>query len=127
VTIARTDKAILYVRDGAILPCLPGTCFKPDHSFAEIELHVFHREAAATFHLFEDDGATHAYQRGAYRESLLRVESGPTLSREVLHDGYADAGRITREVFYGSAPADAIDGESEWPFARYAVKIRVPQ
>ncbi|HEY8175380.1 MAG TPA: DUF5110 domain-containing protein, partial [Gemmatimonadaceae bacterium] len=83
------DRIPLFVRNGGIVPMLaeahrqiPGAHDKPD-------LEVRHYgDAAGTFELYDDDGLTFDFERGAFSWTTLRVSRSPdgTLRGEVVPD-----------------------------------------
>jgi alpha-glucosidase len=122
--VPRESRPVLFVRDGAILPCLPGTDFFPQPVQGEVELHVFAQAGAAAGTLVEDDGATQAWKRGELTERRFRWDSADVqgdVRIELLRSGYGGAARVAAVHFYGKAPAKATRGMAAWPFGEYIV------
>ena len=77
----------------------------------QIELHVFVPEADGAYRstLYEDDGLSFAFKRGAsYRTDFTLTRAGAhlTLEATVTGDGYPEFARESfRVVFHGPAPA----------------------
>lgn len=85
---APLDRLPLLARGGSVVPLGPVQQFIADtHRFADLELHCWPPYPAA-FVLYDDDGATRAYQRGAFTTTAVKVDEA--------------AGRITAEL---AAPA----------------------
>jgi alpha-D-xyloside xylohydrolase len=64
---APIDSLPLYVKAGSILPLGPIVQYAEEKPGAPLELRVY-RGADGTFTLYEDDGNTYAYEKGAYTE-----------------------------------------------------------
>lgn len=71
---APLDRLPILVRGGSIVPMGPELDSIPDgHRFDRLWLHCYPPYPAATT-LFDDDGCSRAYERGAYSATPLRVE-----------------------------------------------------
>jgi alpha-D-xyloside xylohydrolase len=74
-----TDKLPLFVMEGSIIPvAIPLEFIKNDAVF-EITCKVFGR-TPAPFVLFEDDGITYDFQKGAFKKIVLSVSNGKGLT-----------------------------------------------
>jgi alpha-D-xyloside xylohydrolase len=70
------DAVPLYVRDGGIIPMMP-TRLRAPRAGEVVPLEVRHYgQAEGRFMLFDDDGETYAYERGAYRWRALTATRG---------------------------------------------------
>ncbi len=68
------ERMPVFVRDGGIVPLMPA-CEHVPGAETPIELEVRHYgQEAGTFQLFDDDGESYAYEQGAYRWRVLKVE-----------------------------------------------------
>ena len=74
------DKLPVFVRAGAILPMYPEVLYDGEKPKDVLTLDLYpHGES--TFTLYEDDGNTRQYQKGAFSQQQLRMKaSGPTAS-----------------------------------------------
>jgi alpha-glucosidase len=86
-----------------------------------LELHVWLPTKASTpcrGTLYQDDGATLAYQRGQYLRLDYRCElsqEGVTVRARVVHGNYAPWWRQTRIVVHGREAAPVVvDGFGTW-------------
>jgi len=61
----------LYVRAGSIIPMGPELQYANEQRFSSIEVRIY-PGADGEFTLYEDDGATYAYEKGAYAAITLR-------------------------------------------------------
>lgn len=87
---APLDRIPLYVRAGAILPMGPEIEYAGQKKNAPIELRVY-RGADGSFDLYEDQGDTYAYEKGAYAITPIRWEDGrKTLTIGKRRGTYAD-------------------------------------
>ncbi len=123
IPVARTDRMMLFVRDGSILPCLPGTDFFPQPDFSTIEFHVFARSAGAAGLYYEDDRETRRYLRGEY--NIVNVEAvlagrGLVLTAERGIFGYEAGIARSRFYCYGRTPAGARPARVKWPFGAFS-------
>ena len=108
---APLDRLPLLVRGGALLPLGPvRQHIADDHRFDELELHAW-PPYPATFTLYDDDGLTRAYQRGAFTATELSVEAagqnlrlavGPARGRFA---GQPETRRLTAVLHRAEAPA----------------------
>ncbi len=121
-TIVRTaplDTVPLHVRAGAVLPLGPVQQYTAELPHPPLEFHLYPPSAAAettVSWLYNDDGETLAYRRGAY--SLTRLELRRDGDRLVLtrkHEGDPDlAGPAPTVVLHGAyAAAVALDGADQ--------------
>lgn len=81
----------LFVRGGAIIPHEPLKQHAPDQTEALLLFHLYGGAPASSSVLYEDDGLTYSYEKGAY--NLLRVEAectgrGFKLGYEYERKGY---------------------------------------
>lgn len=77
---APLDRLPLFVREGAIVPTGPVAQFTDEAPLEEVTVLVY-PGATSRFDLYEDDGRTNAYLRGAYALTAItcRRESGRTI------------------------------------------------
>ena len=67
------DKIPLFVKDGALIPMLKQDVMNTEEAIGR-DLEVRHYGiAGGTFQLYEDDGKSFDYQKGAYRVRILSV------------------------------------------------------
>ena len=88
-----TGRIPLLVREGAVIPLLKDAVTSTARAYGQ-PLEVRHYGSTpGSFDLFEDDGKTFDYERGAYRIRRLTVATGPdgrpVLSETVVKDGAA--------------------------------------
>ena len=113
---APLDRIPLYVRAGAILPLGPEVEYAEQQTSAPIELRVY-RGADGSFSLYEDQGDTYAYEKGAHAIIPIRWDDksgtltiaarqgaypgmpGERAFRVVVVDGTKD-GAAAKEVRY---------------------------
>jgi alpha-glucosidase (family GH31 glycosyl hydrolase) len=74
---APLDTLPLFVRGGSLIPMGPDVLFADQRPLDEVTLHVYPGRDAA-FELYEDDGDTYAYERGAYAKTSIRYREGET-------------------------------------------------
>ncbi|MCD6518683.1 MAG: glycoside hydrolase family 31 protein, partial [Anaerolineae bacterium] len=72
---APLDTLPLLVRGGSIIPMGPAVLSTDQLSWDELTLHIYPGEDA-TFTLYEDDGDTYAYERGAFARTRLVYKNG---------------------------------------------------
>lgn len=125
ISIRRGDDMVLFVRDGAVLPCVDTNSLFPQPDFRKVSFHVFCKQHGATAEYYEDDGATRDYQKGEFNRFAIRATkrgSELRMSVEKTHGGFAQGLRAARCFFYGLAPDGAASATAKWPFRSYAVK-----
>lgn len=91
---APLDRIPVFVRAGAILPMGPVVQHTGEKVAVPLELHIFPGKSSS-FILYDDDGETYAYERGAYSERVLHWNDA---SGELLAEGGTFEGGI-----YGSS------------------------
>ena len=74
---APLDTLPLFVRGGSLIPMGPDVLFADQRPLDEVTLHVYPGRDAA-FELYEDDGDTYAYERGAYARTPILYREGET-------------------------------------------------
>ncbi|MDW8098899.1 MAG: glycoside hydrolase family 31 protein [Anaerolineae bacterium] len=72
---APLDTIPLFVRGGSLVPMGPEVLFADQRPLDEITLHIYPGGDAA-FELYEDDGDTFAFERGAYAKTQLLYSDG---------------------------------------------------
>ncbi|KAB8315136.1 glycoside hydrolase family 31 protein [Tolypothrix campylonemoides VB511288] len=70
---APLEKMPFYVRAGAIIPMQPVMQYVDEHPLEQLRLRVF--PGSGEFTLYEDDGHTFEYQKGAFATTNYRVSS----------------------------------------------------
>jgi alpha-glucosidase (family GH31 glycosyl hydrolase) len=132
---APPDRLPLLVRGGSILPMGPSLEYIPEgHRFDTLELHCWPPyPAEIVFH--DDDGATRAYQRGAYSTTRIRAVGDPAEGRVTVTVSAAEGGFPEQaaerqvQVFLQRAPrpegATANGRPAEWRYdeAQQAVVV----
>ncbi|HEY4001029.1 MAG TPA: glycoside hydrolase family 31 protein, partial [Candidatus Xenobia bacterium] len=95
----------MFVRGGAALPLGPEMSHTDERPLDPLTWQVYpDAEGAAAGVLYEDDGLSFDYQRGAYRKSRLSVVrrgDAVTAHLEVLHDGWQPPARHTEILLEG--------------------------
>ncbi|MFD3270831.1 TIM-barrel domain-containing protein [Paenibacillus dendritiformis] len=107
---APLDTMPLFVRGGAIIPHEPLKQHAADQTEASLLFHLYGGAPNSSYELYEDDGLTYAYEKGAY--NLLRVEAectgrGLKLGYEYERKGYKPAPRKLCFYLHGLDP-DAV-------------------
>ncbi|HVM48164.1 MAG TPA: TIM-barrel domain-containing protein [Candidatus Acidoferrum sp.] len=69
------DRMPLFVRAGSILPSAPPMAWSDQKRLDPLTLDVYAGEGAAEFNLYEDDGVSLDYRKGAYAWTPLRFDS----------------------------------------------------
>jgi len=92
---APLDRLPLLVRAGAIVPMGPVVQYSGERPLDEVTLLVY-PEGSSRFELYEDDGRTNAYRRGAY--ALTRFECDASAGAIVLRIGEASGNRAVVPV-----------------------------
>ena len=62
----------LFVREGAILPMGPVMQYTGETPVDPLEIHYYPSDQPTAFSLYEDDGATNAYLRGEFAQTVIR-------------------------------------------------------
>lgn len=89
---APPDRLPLLVRGGSILPMGPALDHISDtHAFDRLEFHCWPPYPAEA-RLYDDDGRTRAYQRGAFSTTLIRAEGDPAAGCVTVVVGAAQGG-----------------------------------
>jgi alpha-glucosidase len=91
VVPAPLERVPMFLGAGAIIPMQEPVQHTSERGDSVLTLEVFAGARADTFELYEDDGRTFEYERGAYRTTRLAIErDGAALrfTREVVHDGF---------------------------------------
>src|SRR5262244_89249 len=142
---APLDRLPLLVRAGAIIPMGPVMQHTGERPLDELTLLIF-PEGGSRFELYEDDGRTNAYRRGAYaltrfeceadaRRVIVRI-SEPAGDRSVVlagrrHLGYLRLGAPRSVVAdgHGALPRSGREagGAGWWIDAAGSVVVRVPE
>ena len=64
----------LFVRKGSILATQPVEQFADERPVSEITLDIFPSEGSASFVVYDDDGQTYSYEKGAYFRQEIHVQ-----------------------------------------------------
>ncbi len=73
---AELDKIPLYVRDGGLIPMIPARRQAPKAGeVLPLEVRVY-GTAAGSFELYDDDGLTFDFEKGAFSRVTLKAEAG---------------------------------------------------
>ena len=93
------DKLPVFVRAGAILPMYPEVLFDGEKAKDVLTLDLYpHGESSFT--LYEDDGNTRQYQKGAFSQQVLRMrESSGTVSVDIAPVAGSYAGQEPRRSY----------------------------
>jgi alpha-glucosidase len=65
----------LFIRKGSILATQPVEQYVHEHPVSEITLDIFPSEASANFTVYEDDGTTYDYEKGAFFRQAIHAQS----------------------------------------------------
>ena len=76
------ERIPVFVRDGAIIPMMPPMDHLPLQGEPMPLVVKHYGKPGATFQIFDDDGETHAYERGDYQWRTLTAASAPDGSPE---------------------------------------------
>ena len=82
----------LFIRAGAIIPYWPETNFVGEEPIDTIKLHVY-PEARSEYTLYEDDGDSLEYLKGAVAQTRIRCQAAPdqvSLTIDPRHGAYQD-------------------------------------
>jgi len=71
---APLDEIPLFVRPGAIIPMGPEQQYIGEKPDAPIELHLYPGAAPSSWQIYDDDGATNAYQRGEFSLTEIKID-----------------------------------------------------
>lgn len=84
----------LFIREGAIIPTQPVLDYVGEHPVRELTVDVFPASQATHFDYYDDDGATYAYEHGAYfsqRLTTRRHDDGALFAIEAPHGSFKPA------------------------------------
>lgn len=124
IRIPRNDTMNLFVRDGAMIPCLPGRTFKVEPDFSAVEFHVFlHNEKEARLVYREEDGITRDWEYGTFNEYDIAVEKDGTGVATIVQEGWDSAMKSLRIVHYKPDATDLDKGTAPWPFWEHPVGL----
>ncbi len=68
---APLDKLPLFIKGGAILPMQKNIQHDGEDPGPDLILHVYNGQKNTAFELYEDDGTSYAYEKGAYRKRKI--------------------------------------------------------
>ncbi len=91
VVDAPLERIPTFLAEGGILPLGEPIQFVGERDSKTLTLEVFAGAYESGIDLYEDDGRSHAYEKGDYRVTELRAarrNKALTLRRDVTHDGY---------------------------------------
>lgn len=97
-----------FLAEGGILPLGEVVEYVGQRESATLTLEVFAGATETGVDLYEDDGTSHAHEKGAYRITELRAvrrDNALTLRRAVTHDGYRVTARKLEIRLYDVASA----------------------
>jgi alpha-glucosidase (family GH31 glycosyl hydrolase) len=86
VVRAPLDRIPLFVRAGAVIPFGPEMLYADEKPFDPVELHIYPGREA-DFELYEDDGDTYAYERGAFTVTPIRYRGGRVETEHTVRIG----------------------------------------
>ena len=113
----------LFIRDGAIIPMQPVMDYVGQHPITTVTVQVFPSDHATHFDYYDDDGATYAYEHGAYflqRLAVQRRGSDVTFRAEAPVGSYQPALRRWLVKVHGIAATAIITRDAG--LARYATE-----
>jgi len=85
---AQLDEIPIFVREGSILPLGPVVQHTGDKTVIPLDIHVYPGKDAS-FLLYQDDAETYAYEKGQYRQILLKwKQAGCSLLIEPIKKTY---------------------------------------
>ncbi|MDZ7317162.1 MAG: DUF5110 domain-containing protein, partial [candidate division KSB1 bacterium] len=124
----------LFVKAGAILPQWPEVDYIEPNTIKEIILEIFPHERSS-FSLYEDDGKTYAYEKGAFSRTNITCEAAGTEvrvnipARQGDYEGKPKERRFLLQIHLEKAPtAVTIDGRADdtWRFDEAARLLTLP-
>jgi alpha-glucosidase len=132
------DRLPLFLREGAIIPSQEATQWIGEKPATKLFLDVFPGSDESSYVLYEDDGLTQSYTRGAYRLTKFTVSTanGFTLVKSVTQDRYAVPMRdlelhihaVEQEPKSVTLDGSAVDrSRISYDAARHMLTVRVPE
>jgi alpha-glucosidase len=118
---APLERLPTFLREGGILPTQEAVQYVGQAAAGTLSVDLFAGEETGTFDLYEDDGESHAHERGGYRLTRFQLaERGGTavITRELRHDGHRLSPRMLRLRLRGlrAAPREiTLDGRGLGP------------
>ncbi|HKT28158.1 TIM-barrel domain-containing protein [Dyella sp.] len=100
----------LFIRDGAIIPTQPAMDYVGEQPVTALTVDVFPAAQATQFDYYDDDGATYAYEHGAFyaqRLSTQRSNDGAEFSIDAPHGSYKPALKYYLVKVHGIAASSA--------------------
>ena len=129
---APADRIPLYLRAGSILPLGPEVEFAEEQGSTPIELRIY-RGANGQFTLYEDQGDTYAYERGAYATIPLSWdETSGTLTIGARAGSYPgmQAQKTFRVVWvganHGAGPDVVAEADRRVAYRGQEVRVKAP-
>lgn len=114
VVDAPLDRLPLFLSATGIVPTQPVVQHTGETPGGPLTLDVFPAADAGHGELYEDDGASFAYEDGAYRLTVFaytRDGDGVTFTRRVTHDGYAVPARMLEVRFHAADAPESVEAE----------------
>lgn len=84
---APLDRIPLFVREGAILPFAPVMQYIGEKPASPLTLHLYPGPTSSVYEIYDDDGATNAYQRGEFLLTKILVSRDPELQVQLSRQG----------------------------------------
>lgn len=103
---APVERLPTFLREGGILPTQEAGQYIGQATPGSLSLDLFPGEETTSFDLYEDDGASHAHERGDYRLTRFQLagrEGETVVTREVRHDRHEVPVRMLHSGFAACA------------------------
>jgi len=96
----------VFIKAGSIIPTLPSAPAHQEEKAAEVLcLHLYTGGNKTSFDLYDDDGKTHAFEKGAYMErNLSHDPEAKKITIDAVSGNYVPAWKQLKLYFHGSAP-----------------------
>ncbi|WP_461451433.1 glycoside hydrolase family 31 protein [Mucilaginibacter sp.] len=95
---APLDKLPVFVKAGAIIPMYPAMNYDAEKRADSLTLDIYPYKKS-TFNLYEDDGITRDYRKGAFAKTLIEVQAGNGVQVNI-HAAVGDyKGKYTKRIY----------------------------
>ena len=96
------ERLPLYVRGGSILPMQSLVQSMQEQPDDTLRLHIYKGNGTSSYHYYEDDGATYAYESGNSHERLIELDSAKNkLTLHPVKGNFASHFKNIRVYFHG--------------------------
>lgn len=87
---AKLDRCPVFIREGAIIPMYPDMNYVGEKATDVLTLELYPAARKTTFNLYEDDGLTRNYEKGAFAETLIELEKTNVQVNVTIHAAQGD-------------------------------------